>query len=198
MVAARARDMAVDVHAAGHDDHAARIERRCAGGQVRHDPPIGDADVTHFAVDAVRGVVDRAPDDAERGSRGHAAASRRRSGHRILDAPSTIAAVRGPSSAAAAAVGCRPAGRRCRLHGSGATGIDRDVYRARCFAGRGTHDHLRQRRDGVQGRGRERRASLPRAGRRPRCRCPPARDGRRDTPARRSGTPLRRDIQSAR
>ena len=105
VVAARARDVAVDVHATGHDDHAAHVERRRAGGQVGHDPAVGDADVAHLAVDAVRRVVDRASDDAERRSRRHAATSRRLRDTASSSAPSTIAAVRGPSSAGASGSG---------------------------------------------------------------------------------------------
>ena len=63
VVAARAGEVRVDVHATGHDDHAARVERRRAGRQRRDDAAVLDADVAHLAVDPVGRVVDRAADD---------------------------------------------------------------------------------------------------------------------------------------
>ena len=65
VVAARAGDVRVDVHAAGHHDHAARVERRRAGGQSLDDPAVLDADVPHLAVDAVGRIVDGAAHDPE-------------------------------------------------------------------------------------------------------------------------------------
>src|SRR4029453_12722686 len=54
-----ARDVAVHVDAARHDDHGACVEPRCGIGQGSDDASILDADVAHFAVDVVRGIVHR-------------------------------------------------------------------------------------------------------------------------------------------
>src|SRR6266540_1831195 len=60
VVHARSRDVRVDVHAARHHDHAARIQSRCTGWQFGDDLPVFDANVADDAGDSVRGIVHRA------------------------------------------------------------------------------------------------------------------------------------------
>ena len=52
-----AGDVGVDVHAAGEDDHAGRVDG-AAAFDVGDDAAIGDADVLDDAVDVVGGIVD--------------------------------------------------------------------------------------------------------------------------------------------
>ena len=58
----------VDVHAAGHHDHARRVDHAGARREigVGDDAAIGDAQIFDDAVDAVRRIVDRATGDAKR------------------------------------------------------------------------------------------------------------------------------------
>ena len=59
----RPRDVGVNVHPAGEDDHAGRVDGARAVIDASDDLPAGDADVLHHAVDAVLGVVDPAARD---------------------------------------------------------------------------------------------------------------------------------------
>ena len=59
-----AGDVRVDVHAAGEDDHAGRVDG-AAALDVGDDAAVGDADVLDHAVDAVGGVVDLAAGDPQ-------------------------------------------------------------------------------------------------------------------------------------
>ena len=65
VVAARAGEMGVEVHPAGHHDHPAGVQLRRVGRETLDDAPVLDADVADLAVDAVRGVVDRSAGDPE-------------------------------------------------------------------------------------------------------------------------------------
>ena len=115
VVAARAREVGVDVHAAGHHDHAARVERRRAGGQALHDPAVLDADVADLAVDAVGRIVDGAARDPEPFRAAHAVLPVRRArtareqrGQRVRGR------ARRHRAADAAAAAPRPCGTPCR------------------------------------------------------------------------------------
>ena len=63
VIAARAGEVRVDVHSAGHHDHTGGIERPHAGRERSDDAPVLDADVAQLAVHPVGRVVDRAADD---------------------------------------------------------------------------------------------------------------------------------------
>ena len=54
----RAGDVGVDVDAARHDDHAARVDAAGVGPDVGDDLAAVEAQVAHLAVDAVGRVVD--------------------------------------------------------------------------------------------------------------------------------------------
>ena len=54
-----AGDVGVDIHAAGEDDHAGRVDH-AAALDLGDDAAVRDADVLDHAVDAVRGIVDLA------------------------------------------------------------------------------------------------------------------------------------------
>jgi hypothetical protein len=64
-VHAGAGDVCVDVNAAGHDDHAAGIDRPGVRGNVRHDAAIIDTDVPDAPVDAVGRIVNGAAGDTK-------------------------------------------------------------------------------------------------------------------------------------
>ena len=59
-----AGDVRVNVHAAGEDDHAGRVDG-AAALHVGDDAAIGDTNILDLAVDVVRGVVDLAALDAK-------------------------------------------------------------------------------------------------------------------------------------
>src|SRR4029078_5319774 len=98
MVAARAGEVRVDVHPAGHDHHAPRIERRYAGRQALDDTTPLDADVPDLAIDSVGGVVDCAASDPEPLRGGHAVLPVRCARTTPRRAASVSAAERGPPS----------------------------------------------------------------------------------------------------
>ena len=62
----RPRDVRVDVDAARHHDHAARVDPRRVVGHVLDDLAVAQADVAHLAGHAVGRVVDAPAGDAER------------------------------------------------------------------------------------------------------------------------------------
>src|SRR4051812_26798543 len=57
--------MRVDVHAAGHHHHPARVDYRRRSRYGVDDRALIDADIAHLAIDAIRRVVDRAAGDSE-------------------------------------------------------------------------------------------------------------------------------------
>jgi hypothetical protein len=91
MIAARAGQVGVNVHSAGHHDHPACVERRRGFGQARHDPAVFDADVPDLSVHRIGRVVYRPPYDPKAGWRAHAgrpslAATRMASADRVSTA----------------------------------------------------------------------------------------------------------------
>ena len=102
----RARDVGVDVDAAGHHDHPASVDPAGVGPDVGDHLAVLQAHVADLAVDVVGGVVDRAAGDPDRGHRVDLReqprrAARPRSARRRAAAPAASAAR-------------RPAGGRCR------------------------------------------------------------------------------------
>jgi hypothetical protein len=65
MIAARACQMGVEVHSAGHDHHAFDIDGGCIRREISDDLPIFNTDVPNHTIDPVGWVVDRSTGDAE-------------------------------------------------------------------------------------------------------------------------------------
>jgi hypothetical protein len=59
------RDVAVDVDAPGHDNHATCIDSRRGRGKLGNDATVVDADVSNLAIDVVRRVIHGSADDAQ-------------------------------------------------------------------------------------------------------------------------------------
>jgi hypothetical protein len=58
-------DVAVNIHPAGHDHHPGGVDPPGLWGYARDDLAILDADIAHFAINAVDRVVNSAIDDTE-------------------------------------------------------------------------------------------------------------------------------------
>ena len=99
--------MGMDIHAAGHDDHAGGVQRGRTRREGRDDAPGLDANVPNLAVDPVRGIMHGAAHDPKPPDASHQAFR-----------PSAMASATARTAAAAAAGPFRIRGR-----GSGTSSI---------------------------------------------------------------------------
>ena len=129
----RPGDVGVDVDAAGHDDHPARVDPAGVRRHVGDDLAVLHADVAHLAGDPVRGVVTR----ARRRSGASGVPSDRR--QHVLDARS----LRGPRRAQRERHAVHPVDGTRHLDAVGRGG-ERDPRRVRRRGGARVDDHRRQ------------------------------------------------------